>query len=338
MSKVAVLIPCYNESMTIKKVVEDFRRVLPEAEIYVYDNNSDDGTDMIAKQAGAIVCYERRQGKGNVIRRMFRDIDADCYVMVDGDDTYPAENAKEMVDKVLNEHVDMVIGDRLSSTYYQENNRPFHNTGNRFVCFLINRLFQSRIHDIMTGYRAFGKLFVKAFPVMSKGFEVETEMTIHALDKNFTIEEIPVAYRNRPEGSVSKLDTMRDGVKVLSMIAMLFKEYRPYAFFTTVSLLFLLAAVIGFIPILMEFLQTGLVPRFPTLIVVGVVATVGVILWICGMILQVFANKHRQSYEMMLNLMAQQMHQQDSHVFADAVCVVSDSKADDHTERKKGKS
>ncbi len=301
------MIPCYNESMTIKKVVEDFRRELPDADIYVYDNNSDDGTDEIARQAGAIVRYEHRQGKGNVIRRMFRDIDADCYLMVDGDDTYPAESAKEMVREVLENKVDMVIGDRLSSTYYQENVRMFHNTGNRLVCFLINRLFHSQVHDIMTGYRAFGRLFVKAFPVMSEGFEIETEMTIHALDKKFSIKELTVAYRNRPAGSISKLDTMKDGAKVLGTIATLFKEYRPYNFFSVISVALCLAAVIGFVPILIEFVQTGLVPRFPTLIVVGVVATIGMLLWICGIILQVIANKHRQLYEMMLNMMAQKI-------------------------------
>lgn len=301
------MIPCYNESMTIQKVVEDFKQVLPEADIYVYDNNSDDGTGEAARRSGAIVRYERRQGKGNVIRSMFRDIDADCYVMVDGDDTYPAQSAKEMVREVLEHKVDMVIGDRLSSTYYQENVRPFHNTGNRLVCLLINRLFRSQVHDIMTGYRAFGKLFVKAFPVMSKGFEIETEMTIHALDKNFTIEEIPVAYRNRPEGSVSKLDTLKDGAKVLGTIATLFKEYRPYTFFSVISIMAWLVALTAFFPVLIEFVQTGLVPRFPTLIVAGVVATVGTLLWICGIILQVIANKHRQLYEMMLNMMAQKM-------------------------------
>ena len=203
MKKIAVLIPCYNESMTIKKVVEDFQKALPEADIYVYDNNSTDQTDKIAREAGAIVRYEYRQGKGNVIRSMFRDIEADCYLMIDGDDTYPADYAREMTDLVLNKGVDMVIGDRLSSTYFTENKRRFHNAGNRFVRFLINRLFHNNIRDIMTGYRAFSKLFVKSFPVLSKGFEIETEMTIHALDKNFLIEELPVTYRDRPEGSQS---------------------------------------------------------------------------------------------------------------------------------------
>ena len=221
MCKVAVLIPCYNESVTIKKVIEDYKKVLPEADIYVYDNNSTDSTDKIAKQAGAIVKYEYRQGKGNVIRSMFRDIDADCYLMIDGDDTYPAENARQMVNLVLEKGVDMVIGDRLSSTYFKENKRPFHNVGNRTVRFFINKLFKNEIQDIMTGYRAFSRLFVKSFPVLSKGFEIETEMTIHALDKNFLLEEIPVAYRDRPEGSESKLSTVSDGAKVLKTIATL---------------------------------------------------------------------------------------------------------------------
>ena len=227
MDKVAVLIPCYNESITIEKVVRDYRRVLPEAVIYVYDNNSTDGTDRIARDAGAIVRYEYRQGKGNVIRSMFRDIEAQCYLMIDGDDTYPAEDAPQMIDLVLNKGVDMVIGDRLSSTYFTENKRPFHNSGNLVVRGLINRLFRSNVKDIMTGYRAFSRLFVKSFPVLSKGFEIETEMTIHALDKNFLLEEVPVSYRDRPTGSESKLNTVSDGVKVLKTIMNLFRDYKP---------------------------------------------------------------------------------------------------------------
>ena len=216
--RIAVLIPCYNESVTIKKVVEDYKKVLPEAVIYVYDNNSTDNTAELAKEAGAEVRYERRQGKGNVIRTMFRDIDADCYVMIDGDDTYPADNARELVDAVLNGEADMVIGDRLSSTYFTENKRPFHNSGNKIVRWSINKLFHSDVTDIMTGYRAFSRQFVKSYPVLSKGFEIETEMTIHCLDKNFKIVEIPVSYRDRPEGSVSKLNTFSDGAKVLKTI------------------------------------------------------------------------------------------------------------------------
>lgn len=302
MSKVAVLIPCYNESMTIKKVVTDYQAVLPEADIYVYDNNSTDGTDQLAREAGAIVHYERRQGKGNVIRTMFREIEADCYLMIDGDDTYPAEHAREMVRCVLEEGADMVIGDRLSATYFTENKRAFHNTGNRVVRALINYLFHSEVQDIMTGYRAFSRLFVKSYPVLSKGFEVETEMTIHALDKNLCLKEIPVAYRDRPEGSISKLNTVQDGIKVLHTIASLFRDYKPYLFFTIIMLLCETIALIFFLPILFEFLQTGLVPKFPTLIVAGLIAVVGILMWICGIILQVIAKKHRQLFELYLNL------------------------------------
>ena len=242
--KIAVLIPCYNESKTIEKVVKDYKKALPNADIYVYDNNSKDKTDEIAKKAGAIVKYEYRQGKGNVIRTMFREIDADCYLMIDGDDTYPAENAKEMCNYVLEGKADMVIGDRLSSTYFTENKRPFHNFGNKIVRFLINKLFHNDVKDIMTGYRAFSYEFVKGFPVLSKGFEIETEMTIHAVDKNFKLIEIPVTYRDRPEGSVSKLNTYSDGFKVLKTIMLLFKEYKPSYFFGFLSLIFLLFSMI----------------------------------------------------------------------------------------------
>lgn len=301
MSRIAVLIPCYNESMTIKKVVEDYREALPEAEIYVYDNNSTDGTDEIARSAGANVRYEYRQGKGNVIRSMFRNIEADCYLMIDGDDTYPAENAKQMVDLVLKKGVDMVIGDRLSSTYFSENKRPFHNLGNRVVRGLINTLFQSDIKDIMTGYRAFSRLFVKSIPILSKGFEIETEMTIHALDKNFLIEEIPVSYRDRPSGSVSKLNTVSDGVKVLHTIASLFREYRPFMFFSIVAVFFWLVALMLFCPVFYEYIKTGQVFRFPTVIVAGVIAIFGVLMWTCGLILEVVVKKQRQLYEICLN-------------------------------------
>ena len=231
LDKVAVLIPCYNESKTIGKVVADFKKVLPEAKIYVYDNNSKDGTDEIAREAGAIVRYEYRQGKGNVIRRMFEEIDAECYLMVDGDDTYPAEPAREMVDKVLLRKADMVVGDRLSSTYFEENKRPFHNFGNSIVRWSINTLFKNDIKDIMTGYRAFSYVFVKTFPVLSKGFEIETEMSIHAVDKNMFVENVVIDYRDRPEGSESKLNTYSDGIKVLMTIIRLFKTYRPGLFF-----------------------------------------------------------------------------------------------------------
>lgn len=306
MSKIAVLIPCYNESMTIQKVVADYRAVLPEADLYVYDNNSTDGTDTLAREAGAIVRYERRQGKGNVIRTMFREIEADCYLMIDGDDTYPAEYAREMARCVLEEGADMVIGDRLSATYFTENKRAFHNTGNRVVRALINYLFHSEVQDIMTGYRAFSRLFVKSYPVLSKGFEVETEMTIHALDKNLSLKEIPVAYRDRPEGSVSKLNTVQDGIKVLRTIASLFRDYKPYLFFTIIMLFCETVALAFFLPILFEFLQTGLVPKFPTLIVAGLIAVIGMLMWICGIILQVIAKKHRQLFELYLNLIQQE--------------------------------
>ena len=301
MDQIAVLIPCYNEEKTVQKVVRDFQEVLPEAVVYVYDNNSTDGTDRIARDAGAIVRYEYRQGKGNVIRSMFRDIEAQCYLMIDGDDTYPAEDAPQMIDLVLNKGVDMVIGDRLSSTYFTENKRPFHNSGNLVVRGLINRLFRSNVKDIMTGYRAFSRLFVKSFPVLSKGFEIETEMTIHALDKNFLLEEVPVSYRDRPTGSESKLNTVSDGVKVLKTIMNLFRDYKPLLFFTTLSVICVIGALALFIPVLLEYFATGLVLRFPTLIVSGVLATIGILLWICGLILHVTVKKHRQLYEILLN-------------------------------------
>ena len=303
LKKIAVLIPCYNESKTIEKVIKDYKKALPEADIYVYDNNSSDGTDEIAKNAGAIVKYEYRQGKGNVIRSMFRDIDADCYLMIDGDDTYPAENAREMCDLILNRKADMVIGDRLSSTYFTENKRPFHNLGNKMVRFLINKLFKNDVKDIMTGYRAFGYEFVKSFPVLSKGFEIETEMTIHAVDKGFNLIEVPVTYRDRPEGSVSKLNTYSDGLKVLKTIATLFKEYKPAAFFNILSILCLVISLILGIPVVVEYFNTGLVPRFPTLIVSGIALMGSLLLCTTGIILQVIAKKHKQLYELYLNLL-----------------------------------
>ena len=301
MSKIAVLIPCYNESKTIEKVVKDFKRELPEADIYVYDNNSTDGSDEIARKAGAIVKYEYRQGKGNVIRSMFRQIDADCYLMVDGDDTYPAEDARKMCDLVLEGKADMVVGDRLSSTYFTENKRPFHNFGNRIVRFLINKLFKNKIKDIMTGYRAFSYEFVKTFPVLSKGFEIETEMTIHAVDKNFLIQEVPVTYRDRPEGSVSKLNTYKDGFKVLKMIATLFKEYKPFFFFNIVAIILTIIALIFIIPVFNDYFKTGLVLRFPTLIVGGFIMLSAILSFICGVILDVIVKKHKQQYELILN-------------------------------------
>ena len=300
-SKIAVLIPCYNERKTIEKVVNDYKKVLPEADIYVYDNNSTDGTDEIARNAGAIVRYESKQGKGNVIRTMFREIEADCYLMIDGDDTYPAEDARKMCDYVLNDNVDMVIGDRLSSTYFTENKRPFHNFGNRIVRWSINTIFRSKINDIMTGYRAFSYQFVKSYPVLSKGFEIETEMTIHAIDKNFTLKEFPVQYRDRPEGSVSKLNTYKDGVKVIKTIATLFKEYKPGLFFNIISLLIFVVAAILAVPVFIEYMHTGLVPRFPTLIVAGLLVVISLLLSTTGIILQVIVKKHKQLFEILLN-------------------------------------
>ena len=300
-SKIAILIPCYNEAKTIEKVIKDYKKVLPNADIYVYDNNSKDGTDEIARNAGAIVRYEYRQGKGNVIRSMFRDIDADCYLMIDGDDTYPAENAKEMCDLVLEGKADMIIGDRLSSTYFTENKRPFHNFGNRIVRFLINKLFKNNVKDIMTGYRAFSYEFVKGFPVLSKGFEIETEMTIHAVDKNFKLIEIPVTYRDRPEGSVSKLNTYKDGLKVLKTIFTLFKEYKPALFFNIFAIISLIVSLIFGLPVVIEYFKTKLVLKFPTLMVSLLLLGFSIVLWATGTILQVIVKKHKQLYELYLN-------------------------------------
>lgn len=301
--KIAVLIPCYNESKTIAKVVRDYRAALPEADIYVYDNNSTDHTDDIAREAGAIVRYEYRQGKGNVIRTMFREIDADCYLMIDGDDTYPAENAREMVQLVLEKKVDMVVGDRLSATYFTENKRPFHNLGNRMVRGLVNTFFKGDVRDIMTGYRAFSYQFVKSFPVLSKGFEIETEMTIHALDKNLSLKSIPVEYRDRPEDSVSKLNTYSDGFKVLKTIVRLFKEYRPLSFFGLFAALFAVVGLGMFLPVLVEYFATGLVPRFPTLIMSVGLFTFALLSLVCGFVLDTVAKKHRQLFEINLNLL-----------------------------------
>lgn len=302
MDKIAVLIPCYNEAATIEKVVRDFRAALPEAVIYVYDNNSTDHTDEIARAAGAVVRYERRQGKGNVIRTMFRDIEAQCYLMADGDDTYPAQYAPQMVRAVLEEGADMVIGDRLSSTYFTENKRPFHNVGNVLVRKLVNYFFKGNIQDIMTGYRAFSRLFVKTYPVLSKGFEIETEMSIHALDKNFRLVNIPVDYRDRPAGSESKLNTYSDGAKVLATIFRLVKDYKPLVFFSTVALLLAAVALILFVPVFLDYLETGLVPRFPTLIVACFLFLGGLLTFCCGLILDTVIKKDRQNFELWLNL------------------------------------
>ena len=302
MDKIAVLIPCYNEAATIEKVVRDFRAALPEAVIYVYDNNSTDHTDEIARAAGAVVRYERRQGKGNVMRTMFRDIEAQCYLMADGDDTYPAQYAPQMVRAVLEDGADMVIGDRLSSTYFTENKRPFHNVGNVLVRKLVNFFFRGNIQDIMTGYRAFSRLFVKSYPVLSKGFEIETEMSIHALDKNFRLVNIPVDYRDRPAGSESKLNTYSDGAKVLATIFRLVKDYKPLVFFSTVALLLAAVALILFVPVFLDYLETGLVPRFPTLIVACFLFLGGLLTFCCGLILDTVIKKDRQNFELWLNL------------------------------------
>lgn len=300
MDKIAVLIPCYNESATIEKVVKDWKQELPEAAIYVYDNNSTDGTAEIARNAGAIVRNEYRQGKGNVIRRMFREIDAEVYLMVDGDDTYPAEYGREMAQLVLDKHVDMVVGDRLSSTYFEENKRPFHNFGNSLVRGSINALFHSDIKDIMTGYRAFSYLFVKSFPVLSKGFEIETEMSIHALDKNMYVENVVIEYRDRPEGSESKLNTYSDGIKVLGTIARLFRNYKPFAFFGAVALILAVIAAIFFLPVFVTYIKTGLVPNFPTLIVCGFTFLAAIHAFFTGLHLQNNVQKNRQDFEMRL--------------------------------------
>ena len=301
MDKVAVLIPCYNESKTIAKVVTDFQAVLPaDSVIYVYDNNSTDGTAEIAAAAGAVVRHEYQQGKGNVIRRMFREIDAQCYLMVDGDDTYPAEFAPEMIAKVLDRGVDMVVGDRLSATYFTENKRPFHNFGNKLVRHSINALFKSDIQDIMTGYRAFSYQFVKSFPVLSKGFEIETEMSIHAIEKNMLVESVVVTYRDRPEGSVSKLNTVSDGIKVLGTIGKLYKNNKPFGFFGIIALALVVIAGLLFFPVLSEYLHTGLVRRFPTLIVSGFVAIGAIQSFFSGLILETLHEKDRHDFEMEL--------------------------------------
>ncbi len=301
MDDIAVLIPCYNEEKTIEKVVGDARNALPEAVIYVYDNNSTDKTAEIARAAGAIVREEKKQGKGNVIRRMFREIDARCYLMIDGDDTYPLDCARSMVEAVLERNADMVVGDRLSSTYFTENKRPFHNFGNILMRAGINGLFHCDIKDIMTGYRAFSFEFVKTFPVFSKGFEIETEMTIHAVNYNMQVENIVVEFRDRPEGSVSKLKTGRDGVRVIYKMLQLFRNYRPLRFFGALGLLLTLVAVLFMAPILYEYFETGLVPRFPTLIVCGFMILAGIQSFFAGMILEVMATKDRRDFEYRLN-------------------------------------
>lgn len=307
MDKIAVLIPCYNESKTIEKVVSDYKKELPDAVIYVYDNNSTDGTDKIAGQAGAIVRYEYQQGKGNVIRRMFRDIDAECYVITDGDDTYPAEAAAEMIERIVERNADMVVGDRLSSTYFTENKRRFHNFGNALVRKSINFFFHTNIQDIMTGYRAFSYQFVKSFSVLSKGFEIETEMSIHAADKNMRVENVIIDYRDRPQGSQSKLNTYSDGFKVLSTIVKLYRTYKPMDFFGGLSFVLGAISAVLFIPIVATYLQIGTVPRFPTLIVSGFIMLAAIQSFFAGMILQTINQKNRQDFEMELHRINDQL-------------------------------
>ena len=299
--KIAVLIPCYNEALTISKVVKDFKKYLPNCVVYVYDNNSSDNSFNLAKYAGAIVRTEIHQGKGNVVRSMFRDIKADCYVLVDADDTYSVKDVKKLCDYVLKDKYDMVIGDRLSSTYFSENKRLFHNFGNKAVRFLINKFFNTNIQDVMSGYRAFSYDFVKSFPIMSKNFEIETEMTIHAVSKNFKIKSIPVGYKDRINGSVSKLNTYKDGIMVISTIGKLVKEYRPRLFFNFFAMIFLIISLILGVPVFIEYFKTGLVPRFPSLIVSMISLLLSLLLFVTGIILEVLLNKCNQFYELYLN-------------------------------------
>ena len=311
MDRIAILIPCYNEEKTIGKVIDDWKKIMPEARIYVYNNNSTDKTVEIAENAGAIVRDEYRQGKGAVIRRMFREIEAECYIMVDGDDTYPADYGPKMASLILEKHMDMVVGDRLSSTYFEENKRPFHNFGNTLVRYSINHLFKTNIRDIMTGYRAFSYQFVKSFPVLSKGFEIETEMSIHAIHKNMEVTNVVIAYRDRPQGSVSKLNTYSDGAKVLLTILRLYKNYKPFGFFGSIAAMLLIISAAMFIPILEKFFRTGLVPNFPTLIVSGFIALTAIISFFCGMILSTIVEKEKQEFEFRL----QEIHRWKEELF-----------------------
>ncbi len=310
MDKIAVLIPCYNEEKTIEKVIRDAKEALPEAVIYVYNNNSTDRTAQLAQAAGAVVRTEYMQGKGNVIRRMFREIDARCYIMVDGDDTYPMDAAPAMVEKVLDQNADMVVGDRLSSTYFTENKRPFHNMGNSMVRGAINRLFNCGIQDIMTGYRAFSYDFVKTFPVLSKGFEIETEMTIHAVYNNMQIDNVVITYRDRPEGSVSKLNTYSDGFRVLRTIARLYRNYKPFGYFGILAAVLALISVAFFIPVLTDFMQTGLVPKIPTLLVCGFVMLAAIQSFFAGMILDNLAKNNRRDFEIQRNIL-RELHEKE---------------------------
>ena len=303
MKRTVILIPCYNESKTIADVVRDWKRTMPHADIYVYDNNSTDGTAELEAQAGAIVRHEYRQGKGNVVRAMFRDIEADCYIMVDGDNTYPASFGPVLEKEVLDGSADMAVGDRLSSTYFTENKRPFHNMGNVLVRRLINFLFHAKMNDIMTGARAFSWEFVKAYPVISKGFEIETEMTIFALDRNFKIVERPIEYQDRPAGSESKLNTYSDGIKVLKTIVNMFRTYRPFSFFTIVAAVFFLIGLGFFLPIFFDFVETGVVAKFPTLILVSSIFVIATLNFFCGVVLSVLQKQSKQTFEMQLTTM-----------------------------------
>lgn len=309
--KIAVLLPCYNEELTIGKVVQDFRRELPEAAIYVYDNNSSDKTTEVALAHGAIVRQEPRQGKGNVVRSMFRDIDADVYVMADGDDTYPAEFVHDIIRPVIDGEANLVIGDRLSNgTYFNENKRQFHGFGNTLVRNLINRLYKSSINDIMTGYRAFDPLFVKSLPVTSPGFEIETEMSIHALDNKFLIKEVAIDYRDRPEGSESKLNTVQDGIKVLRMIFTLFKDYKPFLFFTSWAAIFLILGLVAGVPVIVEYARTAFVTRVPSAILAVGFVMLSMLAFACGLILDTVAGTHRKQFELELNRISQAINRE----------------------------
>lgn len=300
MDKIAVLIPCYNEEKTVEKVVKDFKNSLPEATIYVYDNNSSDKTAELAERAGAVVRHEYVQGKGNVIRRMFREINAECYIMTDGDDTYPAEYAGKMAELVLEKKVDMVVGDRLSSTYFYENKRPFHNFGNSLVRKSINLLFHNDIKDIMTGYRAFSYEFAKTFPILSHGFEIETEMSIHAVDRNMYVENLVIDYRDRPEGSESKLNTYSDGFKVIGTIIKMYRTYKPLGFFGGIAAILALLSIIFVIPVLKTYVLTGEVPQFPTLIVCGFTMIAAIQSFFAGLQLHTIVQQKRQDFELNL--------------------------------------
>lgn len=296
---IAALVPCYNEALTIAKVCDDFKKYLPEATVYVYDNNSTDDTAKIAREHGAVVKLESRQGKGNVVRQMLRDIDADCYVMVDGDDTYPIEQVRDVIAPILSDEADHVVGDRLSNgTYAAENKRAGHGFGNDLVRWLIKVLYGFEYTDVMTGYRAFNREFAKTLPVLSPGFEIETELSIHAVDKRWRIAQVPIDYRDRPEGSESKLNTVSDGIKVLKMIFSLFKDYKPLGFFSLIALVFFVIGLCFGIPVIAEFASTGLVPKLPTAIVAVAFCGLAALMLVCGLILDTVVKGHRRDWEL----------------------------------------